>query len=369
MKQSSIPFAISLLLTAGICSRSFGQGEPDAENIIQKADSIEYVEGVSLQQGGYSADPVSSKGLTLSSDLGLTESKQIFGYDALSLNARWVPGTNNIGSRIFLNLGVANWFTPGLSGIYPDTVLSLEERFLQSETKTSWIGGLGVILMRPKPLKDEDFAPLKGELDALAAKYENAGNDPKLLKEIEEEESQLVWELYREKARKFRWTAGGNLRLTDLGESSDIDVFDLYTVFARGKGIWDFSGAFHFISPRENAAVLRNAFTASAGVVLDLDDVPPVNSLTAIFRYGYYNFKEKMRNLNTDPTMPPDFIRNRPLVNTFDATFTFSGLRGKSFFGSGLGFRISTRWDANFDTETEFAILFTSKFVNERKEK
>jgi len=362
MKRSKIHFALLLLILVSKYNQVLGQETP--EEIVNS----EYVEGVSLQQGGYSADPVSSKGLTLSSDLGLTESKQIFGYDGLTLNARWVPGTNNIGGRIFLNLGVANWFTPGLSGIYSDAILTPDERFLQSETKTSWIGGLGFILKRPKPVEDANFAPLHEKLKELHPKIENSKSITEK-KRLEQEEEKLVWEMYREKARKFRWTAGSNFRLIDLGETSDIDVFDLYTVFARGKGIWDFSGAFHFISPRENAAVLRNAFTASAGVVLDLDDVPPVNSLTAIFRYGYYNFKEKIRNLSTDPTMPPDFIRNRPLVNTFDATFTFSGLRGKSFFGSGLGFRISTRWDANFDTETEFAILFTSKFVNGRKEK
>jgi hypothetical protein len=359
MKKSTILHLVNLLTFAFWGGNLAGQ-----EKHAAFVESLETVPGVSLQQGGSFTDPVSSKGLSLSSDLGLTESKQVFGYDALTLNAKWVPGSNPIGRRIFISIGTANWFTPALSELYPDTVLSMEERFQQSVTKPSWIAGLGITLLKPKPLKDADFKVVMNEIKALDEKAENAALDEDQEK-AEKESAAILSRFVFNQARKARWVVGGNFRLVELGESADIDVFDLYSTFARGKGRFDFNGTLHYITPRDRSLLLYDAITASAGIFVDLEDEPPVNTLAAIFRYGYYNFTKKERIL--DP-MGAMVVGNQPFVRTFDATITFSGLRDSGIFGSGLGFRYAVRWNPNFERQTEFAVLFTSKFVKERKE-
>lgn len=364
MKNSTI-FSLATILLIGFQWELHGQ--VTLEHAQDFADSTQMVEGSSLQQGGSFTDPVANQGLSLSSDLNLSQSKQVFGSDALTLNAKWVPGSNKIGSRIYLNLGTANWFTPALSEVYPDTVLSLEERFQESTTQPNWIAGLGVTLLRPDEVTDEDFKPFKQRLDALATALLNAENDSIQQKINEEEEQKILWEISRQQARKPRWSVGSNFRLVELGESANIDVFDFFTSFARGKGIWDFNGALHYVAPRQKSLVLQNAVKASAGCFIDLNDLPPMMTLAAIFSYGHYNFREKSREYIADPNEPSITLRNQPFVNTFDVTLAFSGLRGSSIFGSGIGFKYSVRWNPNFEKETQFAILFTSKFVKERK--
>lgn len=276
MKFNQIPGFIFFLHSFLFFGATYSQ-DITSPDFATKVDSLKYIEGVSLQQGGSFTDPVSSKGLSLSSDLGLMESKQVFGYDALTFNARWVPGTNAIGSRISLQLGTANWFTPGLSEIYIDTILSEEEKFQQSVTNSVWIAGLGISILRPNVFSngksedlDQAFQKYKRNLDTLHVLITNAEGNPLLVEKYEVEESRLLWKIAREHARKSRWIVGGNFRLLNLGQSANVDVLDLYSTFARGKGSIDFSASLHYLAPREKSFLFRDAITISTGVFLDL---------------------------------------------------------------------------------------------------
>jgi hypothetical protein len=336
-----------------------------------EVDSSEYIAGTALQGGiGNYGDPTIHHGFTLSMNggIGISKNQSVFGYDAFAINSRWVPGTNNVGRRIIITAGISNWFTPALSEIYSDTVLTMSEKLEKPITITNFMAGIAFNLLKERHPKEEDFKPFKGELDTLSQKAANAVTKIDSI-EIEKEYKKLSWQIVRHSMRKPSWIIGSSFRLTNLEGESNIDVFDLYSSFSIGKGIFDFTLTNHFISAQKNISVFKNAFTTNFGFFIDLDDNPPVNTLGIIFGYGYYNYNEKNREI-IKQGMPNIIVNDKPLARRFDITLIFSNLfKSNNLFGNGFGIRYSRMDRKNFPLDNQISILFSTQFVSNSQKK
>lgn len=342
-------------------------------NAQESLDSIKVINGIQLQGGvGNFGDPTVHHGFSLAMNgaLGTSNKSNTFGYDAFSVNARWVPGTNKIGKRIAIQFGTANWFTPSLSTIYADTVLNQEEKVLESKSVNAFMAGLGFSIGSTRnPIENSKgkeklailLAPL--ELELVKAKREqNVIREKEILSQI----ATMRWkELVRKTFRQPTLFLGSMFRLGTLGTESDIEIYDIHATGAAGKGAFDFVGSVHYLKPVKDNLIVKDASTFSLGAFVDLNDFPPVNTMGLTVGYGKFNYlkKDRMIDMNTS-------VSDTPNSQRFDLTLSFSNIfsGGENLpFGSGIAFRISKLWHSSTEDENQFVIIFTNKFVSSNK--
>lgn len=362
-KLLNVRYILAGFLALGIWSSLSAQEEISPED---------YTPGVSLQNNsGDFSDPVTHHGWSVSMNggIGLTDKIRTFGYDGFAINSRWVPGSSKFGQRIAITFGGANWYIPSYSKVYNDTVLTTEEREMESENVNSYMAGLAFQLLSDRSVRVDDFEKIAAERKRLSREIAKAtGAEQK--DSLSEERKNLVWGAYRNAMRRPSWLVGANLRLVSLENTSDVDVIDWYTVFAAGKSTWDITAAAHYIQPREESLLLRNAYTFSTGIFIDLDDIPPVNTMGLSITFGQYNFPEKERTfLQPDGSVKVE--RNKPSAYRVDILLQFSDIfKGTGPFGTSIGLRYSLQKNKNFEQEEQLAVLLTTQFINlSKKEK
>lgn len=328
--------------------------------------------GTELQGGiGNFGDPTLHHGLALTFNgaIGSSSAPNVFTYDAFSVNARWVPGTNKLGKRIAITFGAANWFNPALKLLYKDTVLTADEKAAESKTANALMAGIAIQLLNTRVAEGSDFtasSAARKQLDLELAKAISEGNTAKQ-KEVLAQIAQLNWkEVLRPRLRKASWLVGANFRLDDLGTETNIDVYDLYSTFAIGKGLFDFSVTGRYLKPLNDELIAKDAYTASLGLFFDLDDLPPVNTLGLIFGVGKYNYREKTRDVTVASV---DYtLRDQPNTIRYDVTLSFTDLfKDSGPLGSGIAFRYSYLDNSSTENDSQFNILLTTKFVNSKK--
>lgn len=338
-------------------------------------DSIKVISGAQLQGGiGNFGDPTIHHGFSVSMNgaLGTSNKSNTFGYDAFSINARWVPGTNKIGKRIVIQFGTANWYTPALSSIYADTVLNTEEKVIESKSVNAFMAGISFCIgstrnpldnLKDKKKLNELLSPLKLELvDAISPENRNKIKEDSIRKAM----ADLRWSmLIRKSFRKPTLLVGGMFRLGTLGTESDIEIYDLHATGAAGRGAFDFVSSIHYLKPVKDNLIVKDATTYSLGAFVDLNDLPPVNTMGLTVGYGRFNYLQKDRMIDMNTT-----VSDTPNSQRLDFTLSFSNIfsGGENLpFGSGIAFRISKLWHSSTEDENQFVIIFTNKFVNSNK--
>lgn len=342
-----------------------------AAQIVAQSD-LQVNSGTELQGGiGNFGDPTLHHGLALTFNgaIGSSSAPNVFTYDAFSVNARWVPGTNKLGKRIAITFGAANWFNPALKLMYKDTVLTADEKVVESKTANALMAGIAIQLLDTRVAEESDFtasSAQRTQLDLELAKAISEGNEAKR-REVLLEIAQLNWkEVLRPRLRKASWLVGANFRLDDLGTETKIDVYDLYTTIAKGKGLFDCSVTARYLRPLNDQLIAKDAYTASLGLFFDLDDLPPVNTLGLIFGVGKYNYREKTRDVTVASV---DYtLRDKPNTIRYDVTLSFTDLfKDSGPLGSGIAFRYSYLNNSGTKDDNQFNILLTTKFVNSKK--
>jgi hypothetical protein len=342
-------------------------------NAQESLDSIKVINGIQLQGGvGNFGDPTVHHGFSLAMNgaLGTSNKSNTFGYDAFSVNARWVPGTNKIGKRIAIQFGTANWFTPSLSTIYADTVLNQEEKFLESKSVNAFMAGLGFSIGSTRnPI---DNAKEKKKLEAILEPFEKelitAKREQNIIreKEILSQIAGLRWKnLVRKTFRQPTLFFGGMFRLGTLGTESEIEIYDIHATGAAGKGVFDFVGSVHYLKPVKDNLLVKDATTFSLGAFVDLNDFPPINTMGLTIGYGNFNYLKKDRIIDMNTT-----VSDTPNSQRLDFTLSFSNIfsGGENLpFGSGIAFRISKLWHSSTEDENQFVIIFTNKIISASK--
>ncbi len=323
--------------------------------------------GVLLQGGaGNFEAPMTDHGFSLSMNggVGLTAPKSVPGYDAFTIDSRWVLGTNNIGRRLALSFGAANWYVPALASVYSDTVLTPDERNVAASTTGSVMAGFAIRLLCDREVSDEEFKAIQPELEQLGKRYEQAGENTLAQRSIGKEMEQKLWKLIRKASREPVWTIGAAFRLVNVtGDQADIDTYDLYSSFAAGKKRCDFVVATHYLRPLQKDLLLKDAFTLRSGLFIDLDDDPPVNTLGFTMGIGWYQFQEKQL---LRPGMDP--LAEQPHAERYDITVTFSNLfKTGDLLGTGLAVRYAWTMQKDRPTQRQFAILLNTAIFKDKK--
>jgi hypothetical protein len=307
--------------------------------------------------------------VSMNGAIGSSTEPSVSGYDAFSISSRWVPGTNNIGKRISINFGASNWFNPAQSTIYKDSVLTYDEKIKEAQNSNFVMAGLACQILDNRDVSSKDYAVMKKERDELYLKLTAAkdSNNTIRIREIENCIADLNWrKVIREKLRKPSWLIGGTFRLSDIGTETTIDVTDIYSSFAIGKGIFDYSASVHYIKPLEEGFMLDNAITGSMGFFLDLDDAPPISTFGIVFGIGNYTYIEKERLYNQGLDNELKFT-DTPSTIRYDITLSFSDIfQDSGPFGSSIAFRYSLLDHKSTNHESQFSILFSTKFINSK---
>ncbi len=328
---------------------------------------IEVVPGAELQGGiGNFGDPATHHGfaLTMNGSLGVSSKPNTFGYDAFSVNTRWVPGTSKFGRRIIIQFGAANWFTPALSSVYKDTVLVTVEKSAESQTVNNIMAGLSFQLGKHREV-GEFTVTQKNKIDILTRAMFTANNTI-LRAKAEKDYVNYKWgQILRPALREFSFIVGGMFRLGSLGSETEVTAVDLFSTVAKGKGLFDFVGSFHYLKPLDKELIAKNAQTLNLGFFFDLDDLPPVNTMGLTFGFGKYNYNEKIREVAINSTKTS--LTDTPNTFRFDTTLSFAGLfKDLGAFGSSIAFRYSHLNHSSTVDESQFALLLTTKFINSR---
>lgn len=309
-------------------------------------------------------DPVALRGLMfgVQAGLGASSAAGTFGYDGLSVNLRWTPGTNVLGRRFSILVGVADWQAPAFSRVFPDTLLRdlSDPDLVAARTTNATAFGLSAVLYGNRaPSPDHpQWARVKPRLDTLslqAARVPGA-----LMREaILQRRDSLKWAGFlRPVLRQPTVSTGVLLRTDGITTETDARALDGFLVGAIGRGLLDFVAAFHRLEYLTRDELPRYANVGSAGVFVDLADRPPVPVLGLSFGYGVYTFRELHEMIPDRPAVALD-----PRTQRFDIVLSFSGAPSQNNRPvAGVGVKFSRVSPSLLESRNLLTVLFSTDF-------
>lgn len=340
-----------------------------ADAVAQRAispDEVGVTPGVPLTTGlGHFADPGNYHGLVLGiqAGLGASGNSDTFGYDDFSVSLRWIPGTNAIGKRISVLGGFSDWYTPAFRRVFPDSVidpLADQERFAAASSNAASIGIS--FTFGDRVLGREVSVPISkavhDELQAIDTEYDQSGTSGPRRRELDEQRRAILTrEARRTVMRAPSLTAGLLTRLTSFAEEADVEAFDAFAAAGYGRGLWDSSVAIHYLRYLDNQFA-DDAWTAAAGVFLELSDGFPAPILGIATSYGRYRYQE-LHHVIPDAA---EAIRE-PLTDRYDVVVSLSGAPARSDQpAAGFGVRYSRLNRSLLESRNVFSLVFSSNF-------
>ncbi|MBN2353080.1 MAG: hypothetical protein JXD23_10965 [Spirochaetales bacterium] len=311
-------------------------------------------------------DPTEFRGFSISLQSGteLTTGANTFGYSSVSLTGRWIPGSSDFGKSISILFGVADWYTPPLSIVYPSEYLTPSEQNAGSSAVGSILAGLSYKIGSRLPSND-DWGKYKSQLLDYEVKIANAPTEIEKNRLIVERNAFIWTKILRPSYKKGILEAGVIARLSTLALETDAEGLDAFESFAVGAGIFDFIEGIHFY---KNFQSLQNptrendwALTCTLGFFLDLNDVPPVSVLGIVLGAGYYQYPNRSPILPGPPDIAPYTIR-------IDGTVFLSGfLRDNASRGSGIGLKFQYSVNHPLENQFQLLVIFSSDFLSSIK--
>lgn len=309
-------------------------------------------------------DPVALRGLMfgVQAGLGAASTAGTFGYDGLSVNLRWTPGTNLPGRRFSLLVGVADWQAPAFSRVFPDSLLRdlVDPDVVAARTTNATAFGLSAVLYGNRtPSPDHpQWARLKPRLDELTLQAAQE-QGPLRRETILQRRDSLKWTGYlRPVLRAPTITSGVLLRTDGIATETDARAVDAFLVGAIGRGLLDLVAAVHRLAYLTTDELPRYANVGSAGVFLDLADRPPVPVLGLSVGYGVYAFRELHDLIPERSAVDLD-----PRTRRFDVVLSFSGAPSQDNRPvAGVGLKFSHVSPSLLESRNLLTVLFSTNF-------
>lgn len=344
---------------------------PLQTGVLTKADSAreagdvpQLTPGTLIQSTlGVFLDPNTPTGLTIRMDgaLGPVGDKRTFGFDGLAVTSRITPGTNDLGRRLSLLVGAANWVSPAPAAIYPEAYRTTADTATSGISVTSAMGGISLRVLGGRNPTETDWDEFEGRLTNLVEATYQAESGGQRRERQKAMEISLWEEFYRPIFRRPVLQVGAVARLgtAEVQGENTLAAYDAFAVAAAGHDIWDFAAIVHFLRPLNDDPIARHAVSGSLAAFADLDDLPPVTTLGLEVGFGRFSYQERVRADLADPSLE---ARIEPVTDRLDVTLSFSGLQKTRT--AGVGFRYSRLKNSFGEDENRFLVLFSNDFLS-----
>ena len=332
---------------------------------IRKAGDIPQLTPGTLIQStlGNFLDPNTPTGLTIRMDgaLGPVGDKRTFGFDGFAVTSRITPGTNDLGTRLSVLVGAANWTSPATAVIYPEAYRRISDTVTSGSSVTSAMAGISMRAFGGRTPTEADWNRVENRPSELVlARFGAAPGGQR--NERQKEMERFLWqEFYRPIFRRPVLQLGAVARMgtEEAQTENSLAAYDAFAVAAMGRGIWDFAGTVHYLRPLNDDPIARHAVSGSVAAFADLDDQPPVTTLGLEVALGRFTYQERLRTATADPSLAG---RIEPVTDRLDVTLSFSGLQKTRT--AGVGFRFSRLKNSFGEDEDRFLILFSNDFLS-----